>query len=91
MKIKGYISQLKYKPTFLNLFALFLIVIGLYFIVFPPHAFGSEVCLFIILIGLLLLFLDTYIQRKNTNYFLSLLYGLIIIAAILVIWYWIIY
>ena len=91
MKISEYISRLKYKPTLLNLFALFLLILGFYFIIFPAYAFGTEICLLIILLGLLLLWSDLYIQRKNKKYYVILFYGLIIIAAILAIWTWLTY
>jgi drug/metabolite transporter (DMT)-like permease len=91
MYVMKLLSQLKYKPTPLNLFGVFLLFVGVYFLFFPGYYVGRIISVPLFLLAMLLVWLDFYSQRKIKKYHYLVLFEIVILLIILTIWMWTIY
>jgi drug/metabolite transporter (DMT)-like permease len=90
MSIIESFQKLKYKPTPLNLFAAFLLLLGVYFLCYPGYYLGRIIFIPLSILAALLFWADTYSQRKIKKYSKLLLLEIAIVAIVLTIWYWLI-
>ena len=82
--------KLKYKPTPLNLFAIFLFLIGGYFLFYPSYYVGRIIFIPLTILAALLMWVDFFTQRKIKKYSYLLLFEIGVTVIVLSIWVWII-